>query len=185
MQRLTDLSEILGILSAMFAPVVLISACASLVLSTSNRLARVLERTRKLLERFEHVARSSTTDERAEEESMMLYDEMILSTRRTRLLQRAMASLYLATSVFITASVILGIVAIVNEGYSWLPLLLMMLGAGLMFYTSVMLIAEISLTRRAIKIEMDFVLSRTKHFASPAVREYQQQKQADLDSAKS
>lgn len=183
MDRFHNLSEILSILSAMIAPVVLISACASLILSTSNRLARAVERTRVLLERFEERARETVVNEDAEEESMVIYDELLLSTRRSRLLQRALAAEYVAMSAFTGASVILGIVAILNENYSWLPLLLMMLGGGLLFYCSIMLVAEIRLTHRAINMEMDFVLSRTKRHASLAVRDYQQQKQQALKDA--
>jgi hypothetical protein len=184
MNRLNDLSEILTILSAMIAPVVLISACASVALSTSNRMARIIDRTRKLLERFEGMARATTIDDSADEESMMLYDELLLSTQRSRLLQRALASLYVAMSTFIATSVVLGFVAILNEGYSWVPLALMMIGAGLLFYTSVLLIREIYLTRRAIDIEMDFVLSRTQRHASPALRAYQRQKPDLLSETK-
>jgi hypothetical protein len=187
MDRFQNLAEILSILSAMIAPVVLISACASLVLSTSNRLARAVERTRLLLEKYEEAARqtgiSGSVDR--EDESMLLYDELILSTRRSRLLQRALASEYVAMSAFIGASVVLGFVAIINENYAWLPLLLMMIGGGLLFYSGIMLVAEIFLTHRAINMEMDFVLSRTKRQASQAVVEYQQQKKSMLKEAQS
>jgi hypothetical protein len=183
MDRFSNLADILSILSAMLAPVLLISACASLTLSTSNRLARGVERTRTLLRRFEEVARSSVVDASAEEESMMLYDELLLSTRRSRLLQRALATTYMAISVFIATSMVLGLVAILNENYSWLPLFLMIMGCTMLFYSSILLILEIRLTHRAINIEMDFVLARTKHHASRAVQEYQQQQQPAMKDA--
>jgi hypothetical protein len=185
MERLNELSEILAILSAMIAPVVLISAGASLTISTANRLARAVERTRNLLKRYEELAKTTVVDESAEAETMMLYDELLLSTRRSRLLQRALASLYLTISTFVAASVVLGVVAIVDRGYSWMPLLLIMLGAGLLFYSSVLLIAEVYLTRQAINIEMDFILSRTRHHASPAVQDYQLQKKPAMKEAQS
>src|SRR5215207_3043058 len=124
MERLNELSEILAILSAMIAPVVLISASASLTISTANRLARAVERTRNLLKRYEELAKTTVVDESAEQETMMLYDELLLSTRRSRLLQRALTSLYVAMSVFIATSVILAFVAILDEEYAWLTLLL-------------------------------------------------------------
>jgi hypothetical protein len=187
MERFHNLAEILSILSAMIAPVVLISACASLVLSTSNRLARAVERTRTLLEKYEQSARQTGINGsvEGEDESMLLYDEIILSTRRSRLLQRALASEYVAMSAFIGASVVLGFVAILNENYAWMPLLLMMIGGALLFYSGIMLVAEIFLTHRAINMEMDFVLSRTRRHASTAVAEYQQRKKPALKEAQS
>ena len=42
----------LGILTTMITPAVLISACAGLILSTSVRLGRVVDRVRALSDRF-------------------------------------------------------------------------------------------------------------------------------------
>jgi len=47
------LSSALGVLSAMITPAILISACGTLVLSTSNRLGRVVDRVRDLADKFE------------------------------------------------------------------------------------------------------------------------------------
>ena len=46
----------LSVLTSMITPAVLISACAGLILSTSVRLGRVVDRVRALAERFEEMA---------------------------------------------------------------------------------------------------------------------------------
>ena len=55
---MNNLSTALAILSAMITPAVLISACGQLIISTSARLGRVIDRTRKVLSRFEELEKS-------------------------------------------------------------------------------------------------------------------------------
>ncbi|MCA1561995.1 MAG: DUF2721 domain-containing protein [Acidobacteria bacterium] len=45
-----------GVLTSMITPAVLISACAALILSTSVRLGRVVDRVRALSDRYEEMA---------------------------------------------------------------------------------------------------------------------------------
>ncbi|CDM66611.1 DUF2721 domain-containing protein [Pyrinomonas methylaliphatogenes] len=56
--KMETLSSALAVLTAMITPAVLISACGTLILSTSTRLGRVVDRVRGLSERFEELARS-------------------------------------------------------------------------------------------------------------------------------
>ncbi|MDQ3255654.1 MAG: DUF2721 domain-containing protein, partial [Acidobacteriota bacterium] len=51
-------SSALAVLTAMITPAVLISACGTLILSTSARLGRVVDRVRVLADRFEELATS-------------------------------------------------------------------------------------------------------------------------------
>lgn len=53
MDNLNNLEAALAILSAMLTPAVLISACGALTISTSNRLGRTLDQTRKISEQLE------------------------------------------------------------------------------------------------------------------------------------
>jgi hypothetical protein len=49
-----------SVLSAMITPAVLISACGALILSTSVRLGRVVDRVRALADRFEELSRTAS-----------------------------------------------------------------------------------------------------------------------------
>ena len=49
-------SSPLSLLTAMLTPAVLISACGTLILSTSMRLARIVDRVRELGEKSEEIA---------------------------------------------------------------------------------------------------------------------------------
>jgi hypothetical protein len=154
----THLATALAILSAMITPAVLISACGQLVISTSARLGRTVDRTRKVLSRFEEIR----GQESLAEERRMLYEQLNFTTRRSRLLQRALTMLYLALAVFVATSVSIGMVALSGQRYDWIPVAFGMVGAGLLFLTSLLLIAEARLTWLAVNNEMDFVLRRTR-----------------------
>ncbi len=57
-----DMPTDLGVLTSMITPAVLISACAGLILSTSVRLGRVVDRVRSLSEKFEELTQKSPAD---------------------------------------------------------------------------------------------------------------------------
>jgi hypothetical protein len=130
---MNGLASALAILSAMITPAVLISACAALTISTSARLARVMERTRRISERFGQLVQGRTDGLLLEEEQAVFFKQLTRATKRSRLLQRAMTSLYLALSVFIGTSVAIGIVAVLDQRYAWIPILLGIIGAGCSF----------------------------------------------------
>jgi hypothetical protein len=54
-ETMEALSSAVAVLTAMITPAVLISACGALILSTSTRLGRVVDRVRMLIERFEEM----------------------------------------------------------------------------------------------------------------------------------
>jgi D-serine deaminase-like pyridoxal phosphate-dependent protein len=51
-----DKEAAIAVLTAMITPAVLISACGSMILSTSTRLGRVVDRVRSLSDRLESMA---------------------------------------------------------------------------------------------------------------------------------
>ncbi len=90
-------------LTAMITPALLISATGSLVLSTSTRLGRVVDRVRDLEQRL---AELLTTEDK---NSIPLYDRRLETvvnlldkvTSRSRILQRAMGAFYYGLCFFI------------------------------------------------------------------------------------
>ncbi|MPR34742.1 DUF2721 domain-containing protein [Salmonirosea aquatica] len=156
---ITKLSQTLTILSSMIAPVVLILACGSLITITSQRLNLVVERCRFLIDELkEMVQKSETPTDTATSETQLLLFLMDKASHRTRLLQRALTTLYLSLGTFIATSLSLGILDVINSRRTWLPVLLSILGALMLFYTSVLLISESRLARQAINRELDEAL---------------------------
>jgi len=111
------LNSTIEFLTAMVTPALLISATGSLVLSTSTRLGRVVDRVRQLEERLSAAIYSENKDE------IPLYDkrvEVIVDlldkvTSRSRILQRAMAMFYFGLGMFVLTSITIALAAIFNN----------------------------------------------------------------------
>src|SRR5213075_1606685 len=128
------LSASLAVLTAMITPAVLISASGTLILSTSTRLGRVVDRVRTLSDRVRQLSVTDDQPEFFEEERAMLYDQLDKLTSRSRLLQRAMTSFYLAVGVFVATSVSIGVVTFFRGRAGWIPVALGLIGACFLFY---------------------------------------------------
>ncbi|HYX27128.1 MAG TPA: DUF2721 domain-containing protein [Pyrinomonadaceae bacterium] len=103
-----SLTASLAVLTAMITPAVLISASGTMILSTSTRLGRVVDRVRELSDRLRGLGAEDLTVEFLEDERAMLYDQMDKLTSRSRLLQRALTVFYLAVGMFVACSVAIG-----------------------------------------------------------------------------
>ena len=153
-------------LTAMITPALLISATGSLVLSTSTRLGRVVDRVRDLEQRL---AELITTDDKT---SIPLYDkrlEVIVNlldkvTSRSRILQRAMGAFYYGLCLFITTSVAIAVVGIAGV-YRWFPIPVGIIGILFLFYGSVLMLRETMMATATINAEMDFTWTLAKTVA--------------------
>jgi hypothetical protein len=144
----------IAVLAAMITPAVLILACGSLSLTTSQRLSRSIERTRKLYDEFEEMKENRKIV--SEPERMMLNRQLSTGTKRAVLLQQAMTLLYLAMSMFIAASLIIGLFEIFDLTQSLITLALAMTGAVLLLAASIVLIFETRLGISSVNEEMRF-----------------------------
>ena len=165
-----------AVLTAMITPAVLISACGALILSTSTRLGRVVDRVRALIEQFEALADSQEKDsELFEERRAVIFNQLDKLTTRSRLLQRSMRVFYLALGVFVATSVAIGLVAAVglpsHPSLAWLPVVLGLSGACGLFYGSVLLIRESRIAQDALNAEMDFIWKLGRALAPPDLRQ--------------
>lgn len=149
----------------MITPAVLISACGSMILSTSSRLGRVVDRVRALSDKFDELARKHS-DETIERQAVILA-QLDKLTSRARILQRSMVAFYLATGLFVATSVAIGFVAVIPSSprYNLVPVVVGLLGACCLFYGSMLLIFEARLALSTIHAEMDFIWSQTTKVA--------------------
>lgn len=151
------LNSTIEFLTAMVTPALLISATGSLVLSTSTRLGRVVDRVRQLEERLSDLI---YRDDKGE---VPLYDkrvEVIVDlldkvTSRSRILQRAMATFYYGLGCFILTSVTIAIAAFFSS-YRWLPIPIGIIGIMFLFWGSILMLRETSMATATINAEMDF-----------------------------
>jgi len=149
-------SSAVAVLTAMITPAVLISACGSMILSTSSRLGRVVDRVRALSDKLEELARQNSAE--TKERQGVIYAQLDKLTSRARILQRSMVAFYLATGMFVATSVAIGVVAVIPSTplYNYVPVIVGLLGACCLFYGSILLIFEARLALSTVHAEMDF-----------------------------
>jgi len=151
----------LSVLSAMITPAVLISACGSLILATSDRLSKAVTRTREVSDQL--LPRAGDLDDAGRvEERRMLFTQLDFVTTRSRLLQRALSRLYAALAFFVGTSVAIGLVGVTSSDYTIIPVGLGLYGAALLLYAAFLLIRESRFALAAVNAEMDFIWKRGK-----------------------
>jgi hypothetical protein len=169
------LSPELSVLTSMITPAVLISACGALILSTSVRLGRVVDRVRALSDRFEELAHQQAPDVVLFEERLELtLTQLDWLTSRARHLQRAMTTFYIALGMFVGSTVTIGFVGIsgkVGGQYEWIPVTFGMTGAALLFVGAILLALEATLALRSVHAEMDFLWKLGVHHAPEPLRQ--------------
>src|SRR5204862_7178309 len=140
----------------MITPAVLISACGSMILSTSSRLGRVVDRVRALSEKLEDIS-YQTANDLTRERQAAIFSQLDKLTSRARILQRCMVTFYLSLGAFVATSVAIGVAGFASRsGYNLIPVALGILGACFLFYGSILLIFEARLALSTIHHEMDF-----------------------------
>jgi hypothetical protein len=155
----------LAVLTAMITPAVLISACGALIFSTSTRLGRVIDRVRTLSDRFQQMMASPEKDDMFEERQLLIFQQLDRQTSRARLIQRAMTAFYTALGVFVASSVAIAVVSAAARNFTWIAVVLGLLGSLFMLYGSVLLIVESRMALGAIMSEMDFVWKVSTKYA--------------------
>lgn len=165
------LSSSLAVLTAMITPAVLISASGTMILSSSTRLGRVVDRTRSLSDRLQELSSGDSEAEFFEERLAMLYDQLDKLTSRSRLLQRALTSFYLAVGVFVATSVAIGVVSFAAGRFGWVPVAMGLIGACFLFYGSMLLVFEARLALSTTHAEMDFIWRTSKRIVPKKVAE--------------
>jgi hypothetical protein len=163
-----DKEAAIAVLTAMITPAVLISACGSMILSTSSRLGRVVDRVRALSDRLEAMTAEKEQGPALVERQASIFQQLDKLTSRARILQRCMVTFYLSLGMFVATSVAIGVIPFTgNQRYNLVPVALGLAGACFLFYGSILLILEARLALSTIHGEMDFIWKQTKK-ATPA-----------------
>jgi hypothetical protein len=142
------------VLAAMITPALLISASGTLVLSTSNRLSRVVDRVRVLARDAENLPRTGNEDVLARR--TLIESQLGSLTQRALILRSALAALYTAIGLLVATSVGVGILTLVGLELRWPPVALAILGACALLWGSVLLVREGRLAIQSTLEEMSF-----------------------------
>ncbi len=146
------------LLSSMFTPVVLINACGLILLSTSQRLSRQLDRLRRLGDLVDAVADRDT--ERGRARLRGLADQLRLTTRRAHLQQRSLAAQYLSICLFVATVFAIAAVNALGGRVAWTPIVLALLGVAALFYAILLLIVESREAFDSVRQETENALRR-------------------------
>lgn len=131
---------LLPLLTAMCVPAVLINACGLFILSTAQRMGRLLERVRTLSNTAE--ALSGAPGERAAARRKTTSVLMRHNSHRARLLHHSLVAQYTAICLFVSAMIGIAVVHIAGPSAAWAPLALAFGGVLALFTASVLLLVE-------------------------------------------
>lgn len=144
-------------LTAMITPALLISATGSLVLSTSTRLGRVVDRVRELIAQLEEMITIENKNEIPlfDQKLEVTFDLLDKVTSRARILQKALQALYFGLGFFVLTSILIAVVGFWGS-YRLLPIPFGVIGILFVFYGSLQMLFEARMATSAINAEMDF-----------------------------
>lgn len=155
--NISNLSSALNVLISMLTPALLLSATGGLIISTSARLGRVVDRVRKLADRTEDLMDATDDSPLIEERRTIIATQMQKQSKRASLLMRSLIALYLASGCFVLTSVSIGLVSIFSSKWYVIPVILGVLGAFMLLVAAIRLIAEARLALQGLEEETSFL----------------------------
>lgn len=174
--NVTNINAIIEFLTAMVTPALLISATGSLVLSTSTRLGRVVDRVRALEERLSVLiyAEDKTAVPMYEKRVEVIVDLLDKVTSRSRILQRAMGAFYYGLMFFVLTSVSIAVVGFTGAFTwlpvpRWIPIPVGVVGIMFIFYGSLLMLRETRMATATVNAEMDFTWELARRVAPKEV----------------
>jgi hypothetical protein len=143
-------------LTAMITPAIFLTANASLIISTSNRMSRVVDRIRVLNDLVDKLGRGVTDLDYTAERLEHLQDQLRRLEWRNDRIRYALSTLYVAFTTFVGTSLTLAIDVLVQNRLVALPVLLAVAGVGLLLFASVNLALEALEALRTNRLEIRF-----------------------------
>ena len=145
-------------LSAMITPAIFLTANGSLIISTSNRMSRVVDRIRALNDLGDRICRGATDLDYAHDRLEHVHDQTRRLLVRSDRIRYAMAMLYLAFASFVGTSLALAVDVLSNHRLIAAPTGLALLGVGLLLVASVNLVREAHEALKSNRLEVLFYL---------------------------
>ncbi|HEY4439667.1 MAG TPA: DUF2721 domain-containing protein [Candidatus Elarobacter sp.] len=159
-----SLPSVLGVISAMITPAILILATGSLVASTLTRLARVVDRARQLLEDIIQRRRSGEAEQAA------IYARWLrLYQRRAAFAERALQLYYVAIFLFVLSSLSIAAEHFTRALIPWFSLSLVLLGAAALCAGTAALVIETNIATGMLRAEIAETLGTAWRDAAPEV----------------
>ena len=162
-------------LSAMITPAIFLTAAGSLIISTSNRMSRIVDRIRTLNDLGDSIDRGDTKLDYLAERLTHLDDQVIRLQWRSDRIRHTLSMLYIAFAAFVGASLTLAVDAIFTGERHLIASVstaLSVAGVGLLLLASINLVREaraaLASNRREIHFYRDLRARRVLDAAAAA-----------------
>jgi len=149
----------LPIISAMITPAILILATGSLVNSTLTRLARIVDRTRVLIEQ---AAASPMWNNPNPDDGEQILSWIPFYQRRASLVERALTMFYAAIGMFVAGSLAIMIDHFIPDTLPWFSVIVVVIGAIFVFIGTVALVIETHTAAGSLRREIEMSVLRLK-----------------------
>ena len=140
----------------MITPAIFMTATGSLIISTSNRMSRVVDRIRQLDEQGDMLSRGKSDLDYPAERIEFIAIQLDRLIRRSDRIREALTLLYLAMVLFVGTSLTTAFHVIIGNDVLLLPTALAIGGVSLLLLASVQLTREAHAALRGNRIEIDF-----------------------------
>jgi hypothetical protein len=127
----------------MITPAVLLTANGSLLISTSHRMARIVDRVRVLNEKGDELSRGAFGPDFSADRCEHVADQIRQLEWRSDRVRFALASLHLSFACFVGTSVMLALDVMLGSHFVVVPTALAITGVSLMFLASISLFREV------------------------------------------
>jgi hypothetical protein len=129
-------------LSAMITPAIFLTANGSLIISTSNRMSRIVDRIRVLNDLGDRLGRGATDHDFTRQRLNHVQDQLGRLLWRSDRIRYALTALYLAFGAFAGTSLTLAFDTWTGNRLVALPTMLAVLGVGLMLFACANMVRE-------------------------------------------
>jgi hypothetical protein len=129
-------------LSAMLTPAIFLTANGSLIISTSNRMSRVVDRIRVLNDLGDKLDQGKSDLDYPGDRLVHVHDQLARLVWRGDRIRRALIMLYLAFGAFVGTSLTLALDVLFGNRLVALPTLLAIVGVSMMLGACINLVSE-------------------------------------------
>jgi hypothetical protein len=140
----------------MITPALFMTANGSLIISTSNRMSRIVDRIRQLNEASDRMWRGEVKLDFLPERQAHIEDQLHHLIHRMNLIRVAMVLLYVAFATFVGTSFTLAVDQLLAHWIVALPTGLAVLGVSLMFIAAINLAREALAALHSNRLEISF-----------------------------
>jgi hypothetical protein len=140
----------------MITPAIFLTANGSLIISTSNRMSRIVDRIRVLNDLGDRLCRGENDLDFPQDRLAHVHDQLNRLIWRSDRIRYALTALYLAFGAFAGTSLTLAIDVWTGNLLVALPTLLAVLGVGLMLFACVNMVREAFAALQSTRREIGF-----------------------------